>query len=72
MSFSYIAFILCMKANLHPWYKGFNLTCGSFCLVLSFQLSESLHSNVHGNINVFGLAGIDLLRCCCCERATPI
>ncbi len=24
------------------------------------------HVNVHDNVNVFGLGGIDLLRCCCC------
>ncbi len=27
------------------------------------------HGNVHSNVNVFGLGGIDLLRCCCCGRA---
>ncbi len=28
------------------------------------------HGNVHDNVNVFGLGGIDLLRCCCCGRAS--
>ncbi len=28
------------------------------------------HGNVHDNVNVFGLGGIDLLRCSCCGRAS--
>ncbi len=28
------------------------------------------HGNVHDNVNVFGLGGIDLLRCCCDRAST--
>ncbi len=28
------------------------------------------HCNVHENVNVFGLGGIDQLRCCCARVST--
>ncbi len=39
-------------------------------IYLSWQLLEGLACNVHDNVNVFGLGGIDLLRCCCGRACT--
>ncbi len=48
--------------------------CSVICYNVYFCHDNSRrdwHGNVHDNVNVFGLGGIDLLRCCCCcDRAS--
>ncbi len=55
--------------NIFTWKNGdvFNTYFTHCIYYFCHDNSRSdVHGNIHDNVNVFGLGGIDLLRCCCC------